>query len=183
MEVIRFILEAIYEPRFSEESHGYRVKKNCHTALYRVREQFGMTFWCLKSNLSMCFDNIDHHKLMLYIEKIILDRKFTRLLREGFRAGYLKFRDYQRFINGLYPRLTIISILNNIYLDQLDKFVLSIRFKYTKGVRIRTTSYDKRIDYFNFRKIKKSLINELKKPSGKMTLDFSRGQRYLEFQD
>lgn len=39
-EVIRIILEAIYEPSFSPNSHGFRPKKSCHTALKDLKSKF-----------------------------------------------------------------------------------------------------------------------------------------------
>lgn len=39
-EVIRLVLEAIYEPVFKETSFGFRPKKGCHTALRYVFTKF-----------------------------------------------------------------------------------------------------------------------------------------------
>ena len=39
-EVLRIILEAIYEPSFIPYSHGFRKGKSCHTALKDVRVTF-----------------------------------------------------------------------------------------------------------------------------------------------
>jgi len=41
-ECIRIILEAIYEPSFNENSHGFRPNKSCHTALRAARQKFVM---------------------------------------------------------------------------------------------------------------------------------------------
>lgn len=41
-EVMRMILEAIFEPRFEEVSHGFRPYRSCHTALRSVKEKFGV---------------------------------------------------------------------------------------------------------------------------------------------
>lgn len=39
-EAIRMVLEAIFEPTFSEYSHGFRPQRGCHTALKSVRQNF-----------------------------------------------------------------------------------------------------------------------------------------------
>jgi len=39
-EVMRMILEAIYEPRFLDTSHGFRPKRGCHTALRTIFSRF-----------------------------------------------------------------------------------------------------------------------------------------------
>jgi retron-type reverse transcriptase len=42
-ECMRMILEAIFEPTFTENSHGFRPGKNCHSALKMVKQQFGVS--------------------------------------------------------------------------------------------------------------------------------------------
>lgn len=39
-EVVKMILESIYEPNFSECSHGFRPKRSCHSALQQIQNQF-----------------------------------------------------------------------------------------------------------------------------------------------
>jgi len=39
-EAMRMILEAVYEPTFSEYSHGFRPNKGCHSALLTVSQKF-----------------------------------------------------------------------------------------------------------------------------------------------
>lgn len=39
-EAMRMVLEAVFEPLFSDHSHGFRPLRGCHTALKEVREQF-----------------------------------------------------------------------------------------------------------------------------------------------
>lgn len=41
-EVMRMILEVVFEPTFSESSHGFRTGKSCHTALKDIKEKFGV---------------------------------------------------------------------------------------------------------------------------------------------
>jgi hypothetical protein len=41
-EVMRMLLEAIFEPTFSDNSHGFRPGRSCHTALKRIKETFGV---------------------------------------------------------------------------------------------------------------------------------------------
>ncbi len=40
-EVVRLLLEAIYEPSFSARSHGFRKGRGCHTALREVASNRG----------------------------------------------------------------------------------------------------------------------------------------------
>jgi len=59
-EVIRSILEAYYEPQFSDHSHGFRPGRGCHTALTEVAHTWHGTVWFIEGDIKGCFDNIDH---------------------------------------------------------------------------------------------------------------------------
>jgi retron-type reverse transcriptase len=48
-EVIRLLLEAYYEPTFSDRSHGFRPRKGCHTALREVTHTWRGTTWFIES--------------------------------------------------------------------------------------------------------------------------------------
>ena len=53
-EVVRLILEAIYEPSFSSRSHGFRKGRGCHTALRQIREAWTGTVWFIEGDISDC---------------------------------------------------------------------------------------------------------------------------------
>ena len=57
-EVVRMVLESIYEPAFSNRSHGFRPKRSCHTALRQIQNTFtGTRCWVSYSN-GFCFRNM-----------------------------------------------------------------------------------------------------------------------------
>jgi retron-type reverse transcriptase len=62
-EVIRLILNAYYEPQFSEQSHGFRPERGCHTALREVKKWDGTT-WFIEGDISKCFDKLEHRVLL-----------------------------------------------------------------------------------------------------------------------
>ena len=62
-EVVRMILESIYEPNFSETSHGFRPQKSCHTALLTIQDTFTGAKWFVEGDIQACFDSFDHHVL------------------------------------------------------------------------------------------------------------------------
>ena len=64
-EAMRMILEAVFEPTFSDSSHGFRPGRGCHTALKAVRQNFQPSIWIIEGDISKCFDSIDHSKLMI----------------------------------------------------------------------------------------------------------------------
>jgi group II intron reverse transcriptase/maturase len=147
MEVMRMVLEAVFEPRFSSHSHGFRSGRSCHTALKQVREQFGVASWYIEGDISKCFDSINHHKLMAVIESVIKDRKFTRLIWKTLRTGYFEFREYQTSLIGT-PQGSVISpILANIYMHQFDLYIEELKKQYDKGSRTRGVNAYKNLNW------------------------------------
>ncbi len=132
-EAMRMILNAIYEPLFKEESHGFRPQRGCHSALKYINQKFQSSTWVIEGDISKCFDSIDHHKLMQLIESKILDRKFTRLIWKSLRANHMENKSIKHNIIGTFQGSIISPILANIYLDQLDEVVHKIRKEFDQG--------------------------------------------------
>ena len=59
-EVVRLLLEAYYEPQFSDRSHGFRPGRGCHTALREVANTWTGTTWFIEGDVSDCFGSFDH---------------------------------------------------------------------------------------------------------------------------
>jgi len=122
-EVIRAILTAYYEPRFSDRSHGFRPNRGCHTALGSIERGWNGTIWFIEGDISGCFDNIDHKILLSILAERFHDGRFLRLIKELLEAGYLEDWKYNSTLSGT-PQGGIVSpVLANIYLDRLDNYV------------------------------------------------------------
>ena len=126
-DVIRQILESIYEPIFSEHSHGFRPNRSCHTALKEMSRTFRSTKWFIEGDIKGCFDNIDHSVLLGLLSEKIKDSKFINLIGKFLKAGYMEDWNYHKTYSGT-PQGGILSpILANIYLHELDKKVEEIK--------------------------------------------------------
>ncbi len=122
-EVIRLILNAYFEPQFSEPSHGFRPKRGCHSALTTIDRTCKGTVWFIEGDITACFDSLDHEILLSVLRQNVHDERFIRLISELLKAGYLENWKYNATYSGT-PQGGIVSpILANIYLDQLDKYV------------------------------------------------------------
>ncbi|MCB2938883.1 reverse transcriptase/maturase family protein [Streptococcus suis] len=121
-EVIRMILEAYYEPQFSEHSHGFRPKRGCHTALQEIQTWKG-TRWFIEGDISSYFDKIDHDVLITMLSRQIQDGRFIRLIKNMLEAGYLDDWKFHKTISGTPQGGVISPLLANIYLHQFDKWV------------------------------------------------------------
>lgn len=120
-EVVRMILEAIYEPVFDSHSHGFRPHKSCHTALRQISSDFTGVVWFIEGDIKGCFDNIDHEKLIEILGRKIKDSRFLNIIRQFLKAGYIEEWKYNATYSGS-PQGGICSpILANIYLNELDK--------------------------------------------------------------
>ena len=140
-EVIRMVLEAIYEPLFKDTSHGFRPNRSCHSALRQIFTKFKGCAWWIEGDIKGCFDNIPHDKFMDLLSKKIKDQRFLQLIRKSLNAGYLLDNRVKYDIVGT-PQGSIISpILANIYLHQLDEFVENLKneFDAIGNIRKRTT--------------------------------------------
>jgi group II intron reverse transcriptase/maturase len=147
-EVLRMLLEAYYEPRFSTRSHGFRPDRGCHTALREIYYDWKATTWFIEGDIRGCFDNLDHQVLMSILREHILDQRFLRLIENLLEAGYLDQWRYHATPSGS-PQGGIVSpILANIYLDRLDTFVESTLLPmYNRGrQRQRNVVYTSMLD-------------------------------------
>lgn len=95
-EVVRMILESIYEPTFSKSSHGFRPKRSCHTALQQIQRQFTGVAWFVEGDIHACFDSFDHHVMIDLLRKRIEDENFIALMWKMIRAGYMEQWVYHR---------------------------------------------------------------------------------------
>ena len=134
-EVVRLLLEAIYEGHFEGTSHGFRPHRSCHTALGMIQKSFAGAKWFIEGDIKSFFDNIDHNVLISILRERISDERFLRLIRKFLNAGYVEDWKYNKTYSGT-PQGGIISpILANIYLDKFDKYIKEYAAKFRKGDR------------------------------------------------
>ena len=143
-EVLRMILESVYEPIFSNNSHGFRPNRSCHTALKSLKREFSGVSWFIEGDIKGCFDNIDHQVLANVINAKIKDARLIQLIWKFLKAGYMEDWQYHATYSGC-PQGGIVSpILANIYLNELDKFVEKTAKEFYKSRdRHHTPEYDK----------------------------------------
>ena len=144
-EVVRLILEAVYEPAFSPRSHGFRKGRGCHTALRDIRESWTGTTWFIEGDISDCFGSIDHEILMQILGERTGDQRFLRLIGGMLKAGYMEDWEYHDTLSGTPQGGVVSPILSNIYLHKLDEFVEEELIpQYTRGeVRSRNPEYER----------------------------------------
>lgn len=122
-EVMRKIVDNIYEPVFSSNSHGFREGRSCHTALSQIKTTWKGLTWCIEGDIKGFFDNINHQLLIKMISKKIEDRRFLLLIHNALTCGVMEDWQFNKTYSGT-PQGGIISpLLANIYLHEFDLFM------------------------------------------------------------
>lgn len=120
---LKMLLEPIYEQDFRHASHGFRPVRSTITALRQVSFRFPRSTWIIEGDITGCYDNIHHGRLLSILRQRLQDEKLLRLIYAFLKAGYLEQWQYHRTYSGT-PQGGIVSpLLANIYLHELDKFM------------------------------------------------------------
>lgn len=182
------VLEAIYENSFSDNSHGFRPGKGCHTALKSLKMKFGGCIWAIKGDISKCYDTINHYRLMEILRERISCDKTLALIKKSFK------NPYKDGLNITYPKIGIFQgnslspILCNIYLDKLDSFMHSLKKLYDKGKQRKKNPEYRRIQYALSKPCtileKRRLSKTLRSLNSKLSNDSSfRRLQYIRYAD
>lgn len=147
-EVIKMILESIYDTTFSHYSHGFRPNRSCHTALLQLQHNFTGVKWFVEGDIKSYFDTIDHHILVSILRKRINDEAFIELIWKFLKAGYMENWTYNATYSGIAQGSGISPVLANIYLNEFDRFMENYKQGFDKGTgRRRNNEYSKRQSY------------------------------------
>jgi group II intron reverse transcriptase/maturase len=175
-EVIRLLLEAYYEPTFSDRSHGYRPGRGCHTALSEVADTWTGTTWFIEGDISDCFGSLDHTVMLEALAEKIHDNRFLRLLRHMLQAGYLEDWVWNATLSGAPQGGVVSPILSNIYLHRLDSFVETTLIpEYTRGAR--------RADNPAYRKVSGAIAYARKRGDRTIVRELGKRQRSMPSKD
>ena len=132
-EVVRALLERIYEPVFSDASHGFRPQRSCHTALRHMQRTWSGVVWLVDLDIQSFYDRIDHEVLITLLERKIDDQRFIALIKAMLKAGYVEDWVFHRTYSGA-PQGGICSpIYANVVLHELDQFMETMQASYHRG--------------------------------------------------
>lgn len=191
-EVIRIMLQAYYEPQFSDNSHGFRPERGCHTALQQITQNWTGTVWFIEGDIRGCFDNINHERLMEILSKKVHDQRLLRLIRHRLESGIMEDWQYTKTYSGA-PQGSVLSpLLANIYLHELDEHIETYLMpRWNKGKRRKHNSeyvkYRSRRsrarakgDYVKYKEATKAMR---KLPSQDMHDPYFRRLKYVRYAD
>jgi RNA-directed DNA polymerase len=122
-QAIHQVMGPVWEPDFSEHSHGFRPGRSAHGAVREAQAfiQAGKT-WVVDIDLKSFFDQVNHDKLMGLVARKVRDKKLLRLIGDYLRAPLRQPDGSRRKRHQGTPQGGPLSpLLANIYLDPLDK--------------------------------------------------------------
>lgn len=163
-EAVKMILESIYEPVFSDKSHGFRPNRSCQTALIQIQKTFTGMNWFVEGDIHACFDSFDHHVLIELLKKRIDDEAFIQLIWKFLKAGYMEQWTFDRTYSGVPQGSGVSPVLCNIYLNELDRYMEKYAQEFnTKAQRKRfSAAYKSSVSRtYRYRKAGREIWDEL----------------------
>lgn len=163
-EIVKMILESIYEPVFSDKSHGFRPNRSCQTALMQTQKTFTGTNWFVEGDIHACFDSFDHQIVIKLLRKRIDDEAFIQLIWKFLKAGYMEQWTFGRTYSGVPQGSGVSPVLCNVYLNELDRYMKKYAMEFnTKAQKKRfATAYRRSVDRtYKYRKKGKEIWETL----------------------
>nr|ULQ69677.1 maturase [Juncus grisebachii] len=127
-EAIRMVPESIYDPEFPDTSH-FRSGRGCHSALRRIKEEWGTSRWFVEFDIRKCFHTIDQHRFISILKEEIDDSKFFDPTQKLFSAGCFVYGG-EKGPDSVPHSVLLSALLGNIYLHKLDQEIGRIRQKH-----------------------------------------------------
>jgi RNA-directed DNA polymerase len=116
------VLTPLFDPTFSESSHGFRPQRSAHGAAKQVQRTIRRGYrYAVDMDLSKFFDRVGHDVLMARVARRVKDKQLLRLIGRYLRAGVMVEGVLQPTDVGTPQGGPASPLLANILLDDLDK--------------------------------------------------------------
>lgn len=132
-EVLRRLLNPIFEAKFHDQSYGFRPGRNCHQAVAKVLELRQQGYrWVLDADVSGFFDNLSHKAIMGELSAEVADGNILRLVEKFLRAGVMERGRVQPTPKGTPQGGVASPLLANIALNVLDWHLHKRGFRFVR---------------------------------------------------
>jgi len=116
------VLSPIYEKQFSENSYGFRPRRNAHQALNRCRHYITDGYnYAVDMDLEKFFDRVNQSKLIEVLSRTIKDGRVISLIHKYLHAGVVLHNKFEETRMGVPQGGPLSPLLSNIMLNELDK--------------------------------------------------------------
>jgi group II intron reverse transcriptase/maturase len=118
---LRDVLEAVYEPIFSDRSYGFRPGRSAHDALRTLDQVLdaGEANWILEADIESFFDSVDRKALRTMLQERVADSSLLRLVGKCLHVGILDGEEYSEPTEGTAQGSSLSPLLGNIYLHHV----------------------------------------------------------------
>jgi len=115
------VLEAVYEPIFSDRSYGFRPGRSAHDALRTLNQVLdaGEVSWILEADIESFFDSVSRKALMAMLQERVTDSSLLRLVGKCLHVGILDGEAYSEPTEGTAQGSSLSPLLGNIYLHHV----------------------------------------------------------------
>jgi RNA-directed DNA polymerase len=121
-QAIAQVLMPIFDPQFSDSSHGFRPGRSAHGAIRQVKKLSRSGYRiAVDADLSKFFDTVNHDLLMRCVEKRVKDRRVLKLIRKYLQAEVIDDGLPTKVRMGVPQGGPLSPLLANILLDELDR--------------------------------------------------------------
>ena len=121
-QAIQQTLSPIYEGQFSDNSYGFRPRRNAHQALQQCQSNITEGYkYAVDTDLEKFFDKVNHSKLMEILSRTIKDGRVLSLIHKYLNAGVLVGGKFEPTKLGVPQGGPLSPLLSNIMLNELDK--------------------------------------------------------------
>lgn len=129
-EVVRRLIEPIFEPTFADSSYGFRPGRNTHQAIEAVREGIRSGLRQLADcDIHACYDNILPDVAIDRVADRVADGNILDLIRRFLSAGYVEDGTVFPSEKGTPQGGVISPLLANIVLNELDQQLIRLGFR------------------------------------------------------
>jgi len=135
-EVIKMIIEPIFETQFEYNSFGNRPNRDFHTALKYIGTYMKKSVWVANLDLTWSLNDLTQKKLMQLIFLKVKDPLILNLIKSGLKTKILAIN------NNPSPSDVLNPLLINIYLDVFDKWIKQVNQNYKKVIELTKKRLD-----------------------------------------
>lgn len=132
-QAVAQVLTPIFEQVFSDSSFGFRPHRSAHDAIRQVIDLYNQGYhWVVDLDLKAYFDTVNHDLMMKFVSQYVQDPWLLKLIRRFLTSGVMNGHVFEPGIKGTPQGGPLSPLLANIYLNELDKLLVSRGHKFVR---------------------------------------------------
>ena len=132
-EVVRRLLDPIFERMFHDDSYGFRKKRNCHKAVMRILYLCNQGYrFVVDADIKAFFDNIPHNLIMQAVAEEVADGNILGLVEKFLKSGVMEDGKFIPTIKGTPQGGVLSPLLANIVLNKLDWHLEQFGYRFVR---------------------------------------------------